>query len=104
MTKRRKIAPKSPTVKEQIALAFVSVIKTINLNTILLAILTIIGSFVTLMFNAKTNKVVEHQEVAAVVDSSWKVSNREFRAKITTKVDTLISQNQRLLNLLKQKK
>lgn len=102
MTTRRKIAPKKTTVREQIALAWVSTIKTINLNTILLAIIGIIGTVVTLMFNTKTDKVVTKQETQAVADSSWKQSNREFRIKILAKCDSLIVQNAKILKKLNQ--
>lgn len=101
------VAKKKParvTIREQIALAWVSTIKTINLNTILLAIIGIIGTLVTLMFNSKTDKVVTKQEVAAVADSSWKQSNREFRIKIIAKCDTIIEQNKIITNLLNHKK
>ncbi len=81
--------------------AVAKIISKVNLNSIFLATLTVVGSFITIKFNDKTNKVVDSQQAAYVSDTSWKQSNRIFRQAVLLNFDTIKKQNKLILKKLK---
>ncbi len=88
--------PKSNALTAAVA----KIISKVNLNSIFLAILTVVGSYVTIKFNDKTNKVVDGQQAAYVSDTSWKQSNRIFRQAVLLNFDTIKKQNKLILKKL----
>lgn len=69
--------------------AMATAIAKINFNTIFLAVIATAGGFAQYFISAKQDAVKTKQEQTAVVDSSWKVSNREWKSKVDRNFDSL---------------